>query len=78
MTRGSLKGLQKWWMRRRVGLLSDVRGSGRELGQGSGQQAKLLGDESRGQGLTGLVDGRWGKEWEVGIRPRSTVSGWWT
>ena len=48
-----------------MGLLSDARGSGRELGQGSGQQAKLLGDESRGQGLTELVDGRWGKEWEV-------------
>ena len=65
--RGSLKGLQKWWMRRRVGLLSDMRGSGQELGQGPGQQAKLLGNESWGQGLTELVDGRWGKEWEVGI-----------
>ena len=65
-------------MRNGVDLLSDARGSGRELGQGSGQQAKLLGDEGWGQGLAELIDGRRGKEWEVGIRPRSTASGWWT
>ena len=37
----------------------------------------MFNDEGRGQGLTELVYGRRGKEWEVEKRPRSTGSGWW-
>ena len=49
-----------------VGLLKRARRSERrDRGQGTGQVANLFDDEGRGQGLTELVYGRQGKEWEV-------------
>ena len=48
-----------------VRLFKRAQQSERDWGQGSGQEVNTFGDKGRRQGLTELVYGWQGKEWEV-------------